>query len=253
MLAPRRPAIARRIRPLRPAARASRVNISGSRSGVVGQPVLAVGALAPAAAGPATRTRRCSRSAVTVRPASITACTISPRPWFHSYCSGGADGRAVGVGLLVDPPLRRRPRSTGSVHPELAVVGLVVRARSASGARRGRRGGRPAGAAPATTRAHPRCRAASIARRRPCTRGRTRGRARRAPRTAPTRRTGRRRRTPRARSRATAKRCGEKSTPVTRPPSRASETVSVPMWHWRCTTSRPVRSPSPGCRTPRRG
>ena len=31
-----------------------------------------------------------------------------------------------------------------------------------------------------------------------------------------------------------------KSSPVTRAPSRASESVSVPMWHCRCTTSRPA-------------
>ena len=70
--------------------RASRVNIGGGarcrRGG--GIAVVALDHL---------RERRhshslCSRSAVTVSPASITACTISPSPWFHSYCPGDATG-----------------------------------------------------------------------------------------------------------------------------------------------------------------
>ena len=46
--------------------------------------------------------------------------------------------------------------------------------------------------------------------------------------------------------RASASEAGEKSRPVIRAPSRASEIVSVPMWHWRCTPSRPATSPSSG-------
>ena len=37
---------------------------------------------------------------------------------------------------------------------------------------------------------------------------------------------------------------GEKSSPVTRAPSRAHDSVSRPKWHWRCTRSRPSTGPS---------
>ena len=46
--------------------------------------------------------------------------------------------------------------------------------------------------------------------------------------------------------RYSASEAGEKSSPVIRAPSRASEIVSVPMWHWRWTPSRPRTSPSSG-------
>lgn len=47
-----------------------------------------------------------------------------------------------------------------------------------------------------------------------------------------------------ARPRALASEAGEKSTPVTRAPRRASEIVSKPMWHWTWRTSRSRTSPT---------
>ena len=88
------------------------------------------------------------------------------------------------------------------------------------------------------------CRAASRAHRRRCRRGRTDRRPACRRRSRPrTRRRSRRLPRPGPARRASASAGGEMSRPVIRAPSRGSETVSVPMWHWRWT---PLESRS-GC------
>ncbi len=46
-----------------------------------------------------------------------------------------------------------------------------------------------------------------------------------------------------ARVDASSTAAGDRSAPVTRAPSRANESVSMPKWHWRCRSERPATSP----------
>ena len=71
-------------------------------------------------------------------------------------------------------------------------------------------------------------------------RGRRRHCARRTPRTPPASHSARQVSGPALIA------AGEKSSPVIRAPRRASEIVSVPMWHCRCTPRRPRYFPEPG-------
>ncbi len=150
---------------------------------------------------------------------------------------------AVGVGVgLLEPRRLGAARSTGT--SARAGPDRSRRSPRAPDAPRAGRGGRRDGAARRPSPPSGGCRAASRARRCRCTRGRSaRCRAPRARRRARPRRTRRRGPCRAARSRPTASAPGEKSRPVTRAPRRASDTVSVPMWHCRCATSSPVRSP----------
>ena len=66
----------------------------------------------------ASRPRRARRGRSNTRPASSTACTISPRPWFYSNADRLRElaGFAVGVGgsRILEARSRRPTRSTGT-------------------------------------------------------------------------------------------------------------------------------------------
>ena len=179
---------------------------------------------------------------VTTRPASITA--------WHDLAEAVVPLVADGFRERCRRRCRCRPPRTTSARPARS-TGTSARAgpdrsrRSprASDAPRGGRGGRRAGAARRPTPPSRRMSGSQRARRCRCTRGRSSVPSTRARRRARTRRTGRRRR----QARREVATYGERARREVDAGDAAAEPgerhVSVPMWHWRCTTSSPVRSP----------